>query len=57
MLGLDLGSAFVHVAWTDDTGTPIASAVGDEVMFMLGLRWGDGPVPYTHRVARLPFDP
>ena len=43
--------------FVDDTGTPIASAVEDEVLLMVGLRWGDGPMPYTHRVARLPFDP
>lgn len=42
--------------FVDDTGRPIASAVGSEALVMLGLRWGDGPVPSTHRVARLPFD-
>lgn len=40
--------------FVDDTGTPIASAVDDEVLLMLGLRWGGGPVPYTHQIARLP---
>ena len=54
-LDLSLGYEFDrHHEFVDDTGTPIDSSVDSQALLMLGLRWGDGPVLYTHQVARLP---
>lgn len=43
-----------HHEFVDDTVTPIDASVDSQALLMLGLRWGDGPVPYTHQIARLP---
>lgn len=54
-LDLSLGYEFDrHHEFVDDTGTPIDSSVDNQVLVMMGIRWGDGPVPYTHQITRLP---
>ena len=50
---LSLGYEFDrHHRFVDDTGRQIDSTVDDQFLLMLGLRWGDGPVPFTHEVSR-----
>ena len=52
-LDLSLGYEFDRRhRFVDDTGRTIDSAVDDQWLLSAGLRWGDGPVPYTHEVAR-----
>jgi hypothetical protein len=38
-------------AFVDDTGTSIDADVDSQWLISAGLRWGDGPLPYTHEVA------
>ena len=42
-----------QLSFVDDTGQSIDSAVDDQFLVMLGIRWGNGPVPWTNRVTRL----
>jgi hypothetical protein len=38
----------------DDTGRLIDSGIDDQWLLSAGLRWRDGPIPYTHQIARQP---
>jgi hypothetical protein len=52
-LDLSLGYEFDRQhRFVDDAGRQIDSPVGSMVMFSAGLRWGDGPVTYSHEVVR-----
>jgi hypothetical protein len=55
-LDLSLGYEFDRQHRLEDArGGVIDSAIEDQVVFMVGLRWGDGPVPLTHQVAARPL--
>ena len=52
-LDLSLGYEFDRQhRFVDDAGRQIDSPVGSQLMFSAGLRWGDGPITYSHEVAR-----
>lgn len=52
-LDLSLGYEFDRRhEFVDDTGRSIHSDLGNQVLFRVGLRWGDGPIPYTNEVTR-----
>jgi hypothetical protein len=52
-LDLSLGYEFDRRhRFVDDSGKQIDSTVDSQFLLMLGLLWGDGPVPFTHEVSR-----
>lgn len=54
-LDLSLGYEFDRrFRFRDDSGRLIDSAVDSQWMLSAGIRWRDGPLPYTHQVARIP---
>lgn len=38
--------------FVDDTGRPIHSDLGNQAFLAVGLRWNDGPMPFTNQVTR-----
>jgi hypothetical protein len=55
-LDLSLGYEFDRRhEFVDDTGRSIHSDLGNQALVEVGLRWADGPLPYTNEVTRLPL--
>jgi hypothetical protein len=52
-LDLSLGYEFDRRhEFVDDTGRSIHSDLGNQALLAVGLRWDDGPIPYTNEVTR-----
>ena len=52
-LDLSLGYEFDRRhEFVDDTGRSIHSNLGNQALLAVGLRWNDGPIPYTNEVTR-----